>query len=266
MNQKEFIKNYDFKFKKKFGQNFIVDENILNNIVSNADLDKDTLVIEVGCGAGALTKKIAPCVKHLIGYEIDKSLKPILDGIENTEIIYDDFLKCDVVNKLKEYKYNKLYVISNLPYYITTPIITKFIEDNINPDKIIVMIQKEVGDRFSAKPNSKDYNSLTIFINYYFEVKKLFVVSKNVFIPKPNVDSVVISLNKKDDKLDVKNEEIFFKLVKDSFSQKRKTLKNNLKEYDWSKILEILHEFGYNDDVRAEALPIEIFAMISNRL
>ena len=108
--------------------------------------------------------------------------------------------------------------------------------------------------------------SLTIFINYYFEVKKLFVVSKNVFIPKPNVDSIVISLNKKYNKLDVKNEEIFFKLVKDSFSQKRKTLKNNLKEYDWRKILEILHEFGYNDDVRAEALPIEIFAMISNRL
>ena len=136
---------------------------------------------------------------------------------------------------------------------------------DINVDKVVVMVQKEVGDRFSAKPGTKDYNSLSIFINYYFTPKKLFLVSKNVFIPKPNVDSIVISLTKKD-KLDVFNEKLFFKLVRDSFKQKRKTLKNNLKDYNFDIIKEILEKNNYKEDVRAEALPIEIFVEMSNAL
>ena len=128
------------------------------------------------------------------------------------------------------------------------------------------MVQKEVGDRFSAKPNTKEYNSLTLFINYYFNVRKLFVVSKNVFIPKPNVDSIVVSLEKKEERPNVVNEDIFFKLVRDAFTQKRKTLKNNLKNYDFEIIKEVLSKYNYNDDVRAEALPIEVFVEISNRL
>ena len=128
------------------------------------------------------------------------------------------------------------------------------------------MVQKEVGDRLSSKPNSKDYGSLTVFINYYFEVKKLFTVSKNVFVPKPNVDSVVISLEKKKNKLYVKNDKLFFKLVRDSFRQKRKTLRNNLKEYDMDIVGSVLCKYGYNTDVRAEALPLEIFVAISNEL
>lgn len=266
MEQKDFIKNFDFKFKKKFGQNFLTDENILNNIVSNSLVDKDTLVIEIGCGAGALTKKLVKSSKHVIGYEIDETLKPILSTIDGAEIIFCDFLKRNVKLDLNKYEYKKLYVIANLPYYITTPIITKIIEEKLGVDKIVVMVQKEVGDRLSAAPNSKDYNSLTLFINYYFNVKKLFVVSKNVFIPKPNVDSVVISLEKKEKNYDVLDEEVFFKLVRDSFVQKRKTLKNNLKNYDFSVIEEVLKENGFSSNVRAEALPIDIFVKISNKL
>ena len=156
--------------------------------------------------------------------------------------------------------------MENPKYYITTPIITKIIEDKLNVYEIVVMVQKEVGDRFSAKPNSKDYNSLTLFIDYYFNVKKLFVVSKNVFIPKPNVDSVVVLFEKKDRKYYVVNEKIFFKLIRDSFKQKRKTLKNNLKDYDFDLIKEVLTENNFSEDVRAEALPIEVFIKISNRL
>ena len=266
MNQKEFINNYDFKFKKKFGQNFLTDDNILNNIVNSADVDKDTLVIEIGCGAGALTRKIVKYTDMVIGYEIDESLKPILSTINKVKIVFDDFLKRNVKDDIKEFNYKKLYVIANLPYYITTPIINKIITDNLGVDKIVIMVQKEVGDRFSAKPNTKEYNSLSIFINYYYDVSKLFVVSKNVFIPKPNVDSIVISLTKKKEKLNVLNEDIFFKLIRDAFVQKRKTLKNNLKSYNFDLINEVLKENNYNEDVRAEALPIDMFVKISNKL
>lgn len=266
MNQKDFIKDFDFKFKKKFGQNFLTDDNVLNNIISSSGVDKDTLVIEIGCGAGALTKKLVNASKKVLGYEIDETLKPILSTIENANIIFCDFLKRDVKNDLSKYDYKKLYVIANLPYYITTPIITKIIEDKLGVDKIVVMVQKEVGDRLSAEPNSKEYNSLTLFIKYYFDVKKLFTVSKNVFIPKPNVDSIIVSLNKRKEKYNVIDEDIFFKLVRDSFTQKRKTLKNNLKGYDFSVIEKVLNEFGFSNDVRAEALPIEVYIEISNRL
>lgn len=266
MEQKDFIKEYDFKFKKKFGQNFLTDENILNNIVSSADIDEDTLVIEIGPGAGALTKKLVKNAKGVIAYEIDETLKPILSTIDGVDVFFGDFLKRDVKKDLECYSYKKLYVIANLPYYITTPIITKIIDDKINVDKIVVMVQKEVGDRFSAKPNTKEYNSLTLFINYYFNVKKLFVVSKNVFIPKPNVDSIVVSLEKRVERPNVINEDIFFKLVRDAFTQKRKTLKNNLKSYDFEIIKEVLNKYNFNDDVRAEALPIDVFVEISNRL
>lgn len=266
MNQKDFINNYNFKFKKKFGQNFLLDDNVLNNIVNSADIDKDTLVIEIGCGAGALTKKILEHTNMVIGYEIDETLKPILDTIDKAKIVFKDFLKTNVKEDIKNYNYNKLYVVANLPYYITTPIINKIITDDLAVDKIVVMVQKEVGDRFLARPNTKEYNSLSIFINYYYEVKKLFLVSKNVFIPKPNVDSIVISLNRKNERLKVLDEGLFFKLIRDSFTQKRKTLRNNLKSYDFDLINEILKEHNYSEDVRAESLPIEVFVEIANKL
>lgn len=265
---KQNLQDNNFNFKKKFGQNFITDKNIIEAIITKAEIDKETLVIEIGPGAGSLTNLLGEKAQNVIAYEIDETLKPILEKniSENTEIIYGDFLKRNITPDLEKYNYKKLYVVANLPYYITTPIIIKLIEDKIPVDKIVVMVQKEVGDRFRAKPKTKEYNSLSIFLNYYFNVKKELDISRNVFIPKPNVDSIVVSFTKKENKLPLKNEDIFFKLIRDSFTQKRKTLKNNLKGYDLSKVEEVLKQYNLDLSVRAEALPIEIFVEISNNL
>ena len=268
MNQ--FLNNNSFNFKKKFGQNFIIDENIIDKIVDSASVDKDTMVIEIGPGAGSLTYKLAKNAKQVLCYEIDTTLdgilKETLKDYDNVDIIFDDFLKRDVNEDLKKYDYKKLYVVANLPYYITTPIITKIIEDEIPVGKVVIMVQKEVGDRFKAEVGTKDYNSLTIYLNYYFDIRKVMIVSKNVFLPKPRIDSMVLEFNRKEIRKDLKNPNLFFKLVRDSFTQKRKTLRNNLKNYDFDKIKDILLENNYSEDVRAEALPIEIFKEISNKL
>ena len=267
-NLKTKLNEENFNFKKKFGQNFIVDKNIIHSIINKSNIDKNTLVIEIGPGAGSLTTELDKVSGHVIAYEIDKTLKPILEkqNLNNTTIIYEDFLKRNIKEDLKQYNYQKTYVVANLPYYITTPIIIKLIEDKLDIDKIVVMVQKEVGNRFKAKPNTKEYNSLSIFLNYYYTVEKILDVSKNVFIPKPNVDSIVVSLTKRKTKIKVDNEQIFFKLVKDAFKQKRKTLRNNLKNYNLEKIEEILKKHNLDLTVRAEALPTEIFAEIANNL
>lgn len=259
----------NFHFKKNFGQNFIIDENLINSIITKAEIDKETLVIEIGPGAGSLTSKLAKTAKQVLCYEIDKNLESILKQnilASNVDIIFGDFLKCDIIPDIKKYEYKKLYVVANLPYYITTPIVMKLIEDKIPVDKIVVMVQKEVGDRFKAEPNSKDYGSLSIFLQYYFKVRKLIDVSRNVFIPKPNVDSIVVEFSKKDRNYCVKNESVFFSLVKDSFTQKRKTLRNNLKKYDLEKIEEVLGRHGFTLTVRAEQLSIDVFVEIANVL
>lgn len=270
MNAKDILNKNNFVFKKKFGQNFLLDNNILNNIVDLGDITKDTLVIEVGVGAAALTKKLCEKAGYVLGYEVDTTLKEplreILEAYKNVQIIFDDFLNRDVNEDLKIYNYNEVIVVANLPYYITTPIITRFIEQKVNVSKIIVMVQNEVADRFSANIGSKNYNSLTIFLNYFFEIKKAFVVSRNVFFPKPNVDSAIVVFKRKDEKVKVDNENIFFKLVKDSFVQKRKTLKNNLRDYDLDKINEVLKRYNKDISCRAENITIEEFAQISNYL
>ena len=266
----ELLEKNEFNFKKKFGQNFIIDENIINNIVTKANVDKDTLVIEIGPGAGSLTYFLAKFAKNVLCYEIDTTLKEILrDNLkeyDNVEVIYNDFLKVNVLDDIKKYEYKKLYVIANLPYYITTPIIIKLIEDDINVDKIVVMVQKEVGDRFKAVPGTKDYSSLSVFLSYYYNIKKIMYVSKNVFIPKPNVDSIVVEFNKKEKKLNVMDEQLFFKLIKDSFEFKRKTLKNNLKNYDLEKIDKVLKKHKLDLSVRAEQISLELFVEIANEL
>lgn len=267
---KNLMEANNFNFKKKFGQNFIIDDNIINAIINKSEIDVETLVIEIGVGAGALTSKLSEVAQNVLCYEIDESLKIILNTTlkdkNNIEIIYQDFLQANVLNDIKKYKYKKLYVVANLPYYITTPIIMKIIEDNLNVDKIIVMVQKEVGDRFKAKPNTKEYNSLSIFLNYHYDIKKLIDVSRNVFMPKPNVDSIVVEFSKKTNNYKVKNEDIFYKLIKDSFVQKRKTLRNNLKNYDLEKIEEILKKYKFDLSVRAEQLSIDIFVDLANNL
>lgn len=267
MNQ--LLDENEFNLKKKYGQNFICDENIIDSIISKANISNDTLVIEIGPGAGSLTYKIAKVAKKVLCYEVDTTLKSILDynlrDINNVEIIYQDFLKADVLEDIKKIECSNVYVVANLPYYITTPILIKIIEDNLNVDKIVVMVQKEVGDRFKAKPGSKDYSSLSVYLNYYYDVKKVLDVSRNVFLPRPNVDSIVVEFNKKEQIL-LKNRELFFKLVRDSFTQKRKTIKNNLKNYDLNKIEEILKKYNYDLTVRAEQLSIDIFADIANNI
>lgn len=261
---------HNFSFKKKFGQNFIIDENIINSALKDIDIDSSTLVIEIGPGAGSLTTKLCEMAGQVLCYEIDESLKDILstnlEKYNNVDIIYADFLKQDIVKDLKKYNYKKIYVVANLPYYITTPIIVKLIEDGINADKIVVMVQKEVGDRFKAKPKSKEYGSLTVYLNYYFDIRKVMNVSRNVFIPKPNVDSIIVELKKKDELSDLKNSDLFFKLVRDSFRQKRKTLRNNLKEYNLIKIEEVLNKYDLTLSVRAEELDIKIFIDMANNL
>lgn len=266
----EVLNRYSFNFKKMFGQNFIIDENIVEAIVKKANIDESTLVIEIGPGAGALTYKLCSKAKNVLCYEIDTTLKDILNemlsDIKNIEIKYEDFLKSDIQKDISNYNYDKLYVVANLPYYITTPIIMKIIEEKIDVNKIVVMVQKEVGNRFKAKPGSKDYSSLSIFLQYYFNINKLVDISKTVFIPKPNVDSIVVEFSKKEQLLSLNNEQLFFKLIRDSFKQKRKTLRNNLRSYNLEKIEIVLKKHNLDLSVRAENISIEIFVDIANNL
>jgi len=257
----------DFKFKKKYGQNFLTDEKIINNIILKSDIKPNSLVIEIGPGAGALTKKLCEVSTNVLCYEIDSSLKPILSNnlnkYNNVKIIYEDFLKCDLKKDFMEYKYDKLYIISNLPYYITTPIINRIVFEKIDIDKMMIMVQKEVLDRLIAKVNTKDYNFLSVVLNYYYDIKKELIVSKNVFIPKPNVDSAVISFTKKENKEKI-DEDLFLNLVKDSFKQKRKTIKNNLNGYNLSNIENSLKKLNYDLNIRAEQLTLNDFIFIAN--
>lgn len=260
----------DFNFKKSLGQNFLQDENVIHKIVESANIDKDTLVIEVGPGAGAITKKIVPKCKYALLYEADSrlenSLNNLLQDYDNYQIIIGDFLKANVREDLKDQEYSKLYLVANLPYYITTPIIMKFIEEEIFPDKMVVMVQKEVAYRLAAKVGSRDYGSLTVFLNYFYQVRKLFDVSRHCFVPKPNVDSAIVEFQLKEDRPFIMNMELFKGVVRDSFSHKRKTLRNNLKGYDFEKVARVLKQFGLDLNVRAEMLDLEVFVALANAL
>ena len=259
----------NFKFKKQFGQNFLIDNNVINKIVSDIEVFPNSLVIEIGCGDGRLTKYLCDKFDFVLGYEIDLEVKEDLyknlDNYDNYEIIFDDFLKRDVINDLLNKSYDNLYVIANLPYYITTPIIEKLTLLNLNIQLIRVMVQKEVGERFTALPGSKNYGSITVYLNYNYKVEKNFVVSRNCFFPKPNVDSIIISFYKKD-KLFVKDEMFFSKLVRDSFKYKRKTIRNNLKNYDLDVVQKVLNKYNFDLSVRAEQLDVSIFCDIANSL
>ena len=259
-----------FNFKKKFGQNFLIDQNITTNIVLKSDILPNSLIIEIGCGDGRLTKKLCSTNNIVLGYEIDDEVIPLLTNnlreYDNFNLINDDFMKRDIVSDISKFSYDNLYVIANLPYYITTPIIEKIIDSKLNLEKMVIMVQKEVGDRISASVGTRDYSSLSVYLNYYFDIKKLFYVSRNSFMPRPNVDSVVVSLSKKKDKIVVKDEELFFNLVRDSFRFKRKNLRNNLKGYDLEVINNVLLKYGFDLNVRAEQLSLEVFCDIANNL
>ena len=229
----EILKKHGFTFKKSLGQNFLIDSNILNRIVDGAGVDKTVGVIEIGPGIGSLTEALAKKAKKVISFEIDGRLLPILSetlaDYNNVEIINNDILKVDVDNIIAEKMSDcdKIMVVANLPYYITTPILTHLIENTEKIDGYVVMMQREVANRLNAKVGTKDYNSLTILLNYYTDVEYLFTVPKKVFVPAPNVESTVAKIMTKEKK-EFEVDQKFFKFVRSCFVQRRKTLLNNL--------------------------------------
>lgn len=253
-----------FKTKKSLGQNFLIDTSIVDRIIKSVDVKDNEKILEVGPGIGYLTKELKSFNSDLTCFEIDLDTKKYLDKLvdNKTKVIYKDFMKVDLNEYYK--KDDKIHVIANIPYYITTPIIEKIIDSNLNILDMTLMVQKEVADRLSSKPKSSEYGYITVYLNYYFEVNKLFNVDKNCFNPAPKVDSAIIQLKKKD-KVKV-NEEVFFKLIKDSFRLKRKNLRNNLREYDLDKIETILSNHGLSLTSRAEELSLEVFIDIANNL
>lgn len=258
----------NFEYKKSLGQNFLKDDNIIDKIVNNSDVDKDTLVIEIGPGAGSLSKKIIPKCGYAVLFEIDKRLEPILHNelkdYNNYEIIFGDFLEQNISFIKEKYNFNKIYVVANLPYYITTPIITKLIND-IYPDKIVIMIQEEVANRLSAECGNRDYGMISVLLDSRYSIKKLFRVSRNCFVPAPNVDSAVIKFDKHD-KYKINDQVKLEKFIKDAFQFKRKNLRNNLKGYNLDLIDEILKRYNFNLSNRAEDIPVEIFVSVVNNL
>lgn len=255
-----------FEYKKSLGQNFLKDNKIIENISNSINPSKGDLIIEIGPGAGALTRRLVDKGCDVLCFEIDERLRPYLFDIKsnNLKIVFDDFLKVNL-NKYIEKEYKRIYFVGNLPYYITTAIINKIINDS-NPYEIIIMIQKEVADRFKANPNTKEYNSLSVFLQYNFDITKVCNVSRKCFEPEPKVDSIVLKLKRKELKERVNNEEFFYKLIKDSFKQKRKNLRNNLREYNLEELDNILNSFGKSLRNRAEEITIEEFIIISNKM
>lgn len=255
-----------FDYKKSLGQNFLKDKNIIKKIADSINPTEEDLIIEIGPGAGALTKELVKKKSEVICFEIDTRLKEILEQInsEKLTIIYKDFLSIKINEYINQNKYKNLYFVGNLPYYITTAIINKIVKES-NPYEITIMVQKEVADRFGAKPGTKDYSSISIFLQYNFDIERVCNVSKTCFEPVPKVDSSVIKF-KRNKKISANDEEKFYKLIKDSFTQKRKNLKNNLKGYDLNKIQMILKKYDKDLTARAEQLSIEEFIDISNNI
>lgn len=248
------------KAKKKYGQNFLVDNKVLCDIGNTISPTKDDLIIEIGPGKGALTKVLKKYNSTLICFEIDNDLIPILSSLidDKTTIINQDILEVNFNNILSKYTYNNLYIVGNLPYYITTPIIKHIINSNIDVKEMIFMVQNEVADRFTSNPKSKDYGSITLYLKYYYNIEKLFVVHNTSFNPIPKVESAIIKLTKRENKPDI-NTDLYFKLINDSFKQKRKTLKNNLSNYDFNIIKEVLISNNLSPSSRAEELNEEVF-------
>lgn len=245
----------ELKAKKKFGQNFLIDANIVDNIAKGA-CDINTLTIEIGPGLGALTEMLLKYSNGVDAYEIDKDMYSILTNTlsdERLNVYLEDFLDTD----LSKYENKKIRVCSNLPYYVTTPILFKLFESGLDIDKITVMVQKEVADRFNAKINSEDYNALSIIVQYLYNVKYEMSISKNVFYPSPNVDSAVISFSPKIER-NKEFEKVFFKMVQDCFKMRRKTLHNNLKEFlDNTQIEKVYTDLNLDQNIRAQQLSLD---------
>lgn len=252
----------NFDYKKSLGQNFLKDKNIIQKISESIKPSKDDLIIEIGPGAGALTRELIKKDCDVVCFEIDERLKEYLYKIEadNLKIVFADFLKVNINDYINVKKYKNIFFVGNLPYYITTAIINKIVEES-NPYEITIMIQKEVAERFMANNHTKQYGSISVFLQYNFDIKKVCNVSKQCFEPIPKVDSEVICLHKHKSVV-ASNEDFFYQLVKDSFAQKRKTLKNNLKKYGIENIDKALSTLKKEPNVRAEELSIADFVYL----
>jgi len=275
----DILDKFGLSAKKSLGQNFIIDTNILQNIVKAANIDEKTNVMEVGPGIGALTEQLARAAKKVVAFEIDDRLLPVLEETlapyDNVTVLHQDVLKAELEQVAEDHfsPSERLVLVANLPYYITTPIIMYFLESGILLDSMTVMMQKEVANRISAAPGTKAYGSLSIAIQYYMEAEIAFTVPKTVFRPMPNVDSAIIHLTRKEKpSVQVKDEPFFFAVVRSSFVQRRKTLRNNLqaafgKEEDTKGKLEAAFEkSGIDPSRRGETLSIEEFGRLAERL
>ena len=274
---KEVINKYSFAFQKKFGQNFLIDSNILENIVEAAEITKDDFVLEIGPGIGTMTQYLCEAARQVTAVEIDKMLIPILEDTlseyDNVEVINQDVLKVDIKSLTKEKNDGRpIKVVANLPYYITTPIIMGLFESGVPIDSITIMVQKEVAERMQTGPGSKEYGALSLAVQYYADAKVMLNVSASCFMPRPNVDSAVIKLTRyKEPVVEVKDEKLMFRVIRASFNQRRKTLVNGLKnsaELDFSKeeIVSAIHHIGKEESIRGEKLTLEEFAKLSNYL
>lgn len=276
---KEILEKYGFSFKKSLGQNFLIDPNILRNIVSHANLTGNSGAIEVGPGIGALTEHLAREAKKVVSFEIDQRLLPVLEDTlspyNNVKIVHSDILKADVAQVIEEEMpgIEDIMVVANLPYYVTTPILMKLLNDRLPIRGFVVMMQKEVADRITAKPGTKAYGSLSIAIQYYVTAEIAMVVPKTVFMPQPNVDSAVIRLIKHENPpVKVIDEDFLFEVSRASFAQRRKTILNNLQnglvngKQNKELILQALEEAGIEPSRRGETLSIQEFGKLADCL
>ena len=269
-NTIEVIQKNQFVFQKKFGQNFLIDEHVLDKIIAAAEIGPEDTVLEIGPGIGTMTQAIAEKTKKVIAVEIDDNLIPILKenlkDYDNVEIINDDVMKVDIaslgVNK----------VVANLPYYITTPIIMGLLESRLPLDSITVMVQKEVADRMKSKPGTKDYGALSLAVQFYAEPYLVANVPQNCFMPRPNVGSAVIRLTlHKKTPVDVRDEKLMFMIIRAAFNQRRKTLQNCLSHYEElhyekEKVAQVLRDMNLNESIRGEALSLEQYAEFTNHI
>lgn len=271
MELKNTIRKNDFHFNKRFGQNFIENVDLLNKIADSAEITKNDVVLEIGVGAGTLTRVLSVRAKKVIGYEIDKNLAPVLaetlSGVENAEVVFRDFMR-ETVENVREVVGDEFIVVANLPYYITSPITMRLLEDFPECKRLVIMVQKEVAERFTAKNATKDYGSITASIDYYGDASYDFTVTRENFYPAPNVDSAVVRIDRKK-KYFVKSEKAFKETLRIAFLSRRKTLVNNLINnlpIDRSFAEALLSELNFDLSVRGEVLSTQDFANLSNLL
>lgn len=269
------INKYNFAFQKKFGQNFLIDSNVVEKIVREAGVTEDDFVLEIGPGIGTMTQILCENAREVVAVEIDKNLIPILNdtlsGYDNVRVLNEDILKVDIKSLAREKNDNRpIKVVANLPYYITTPIIMGLFESGVPIDSITIMVQKEVADRMQVGPGTKDYGALSLAVQYYAKPQIILTVPASCFMPRPNVDSAVIKLTRHEKApVDVEDEKLMFAIIRASFNQRRKTLANGLNnssEIHMPKevIAQAIEELCGNPSIRGEALTLEQFATLSN--